>query len=516
MPFAPTPEQAAIFGWFGATARPAPTGTKRVMVTSARAGTGKSTTMIQAMAQSPGGGAWTLFCAFSKRIREELEEKAPRLCRVTTFHAMGYQAIRAAWGLHVDVQEDKGRETARRLCGDLCPQDVVDLVADLASRGKKAGTSALPDLERLAYRFDLLPSEQDEADGHGLDWVVLQARAAMVAALTKSDFVDHDDQLWIPAAGRVPLPLYLDVIVDEAQDMQGAARRMAFMATAPGGRLMFVGDDRQSIFSFAGAEADTMAQLAALPGAATFSLTTTWRCGADIVAVARHWVPDYTSPPGAHRGSVEQGPLAPAPGAYVLSRTNAGAVTACLALWRDGVRATVYGRDVGAGLIKLTRKLSRRCLSMADFDARLTVWTAAEIAEAERTGSATKAERAQDTAAALRAVMDGALMVEELPARIERLFSDDAAAPAAVVCMTAHKAKGLESDAVFILATTFRKPSADAPRSVRVEEENLLYVAVTRARHRLVFVGDLGPFKAAVDAAGVLTAPSEQQEVCDE
>lgn len=49
-----------------------------------------------------------------------------------------------------------------------------------------------------------------------------------------------------------------------------------------------------------------------------------------------------------------------------------------------------------------------------------------------------------------------------------------------VVFCSTHRAKGLEADRVWLLENTFSATSLD--------EQNLLYVAMTRARKTLVFV----------------------------
>ena len=51
------------------------------------------------------------------------------------------------------------------------------------------------------------------------------------------------------------------------------------------------------------------------------------------------------------------------------------------------------------------------------------------------------------------------------------------------VCSSVHKAKGLEADQVFVLAETLY-----AKFGKRSEEENIAYVAITRAKKSLVWV----------------------------
>lgn len=125
-----------------------------------------------------------------------------------------------------------------------------------------------------------------------------------------------------------------------------------------------------------------------------------------------------------------------------------------------------------------------------------------------------KLDKIADQAEVLRALTDGLSGVRELEARIADLFADDPGR-ANVVCSSIHRAKGLEADRVWLLADTLYPPlpcqcghrhpygsrgaacdkcacPAHSPDPARVrEEENLEYVAITRAKADLVRVNGL-------------------------
>lgn len=81
--------------------------------------------------------------------------------------------------------------------------------------------------------------------------------------------------------------------------------------------------------------------------------------------------------------------------------------------------------------------------------------------------------------AIVNALCDGVTTVAELELRVVELFSDDTTR-AAVMCSTVHRAKGLETDRTYLLHGTFRNGSD--------EEDNIRYVAITRAKTRLCWV----------------------------
>jgi len=95
-----------------------------------------------------------------------------------------------------------------------------------------------------------------------------------------------------------------------------------------------------------------------------------------------------------------------------------------------------------------------------------------------------KAEAIKDQADMLVNLCDGAKNVDEVMTRADALFTDDGLGQAGVItCSSVHKAKGLEAERVFVLASTLRQGNK--------EEENICYVAVTRAKAELVWVGEM-------------------------
>ncbi len=156
-------------------------------------------------------------------------------------------------------------------------------------------------------------------------------------------------------------------------------------------------------------------------------------------------------------------------------------------LLRSGKRTKIAGRDIGTGLVALVRKLKGR--SVPDFLAKVASWEVREIKRLEPAlAKATngrkktieqKIDGIKDKAAMLISLADGAPSVDEIEARITALFTDDGLGDKGlIVCSSVHKAKGKEADRVFILRETLRSGG---------EEDNIAYVAITRAKQTLVW-----------------------------
>ncbi len=152
------------------------------------------------------------------------------------------------------------------------------------------------------------------------------------------------------------------------------------------------------------------------------------------------------------------------------------------------VSCRILGRDIGASLISVVKKL--RPINLEDLDKKLGVWLEREVNKA--LAEDRNPERLYDQADCLRFFVDSldedSRTVDSLLAKIELMFTDQPQATR-LTLSTVHKAKGLEFETVFILDMEKYMPSRWATQEwAKVQERNIIYVAVTRAKSTLVYI----------------------------
>lgn len=174
----------------------------------------------------------------------------------------------------------------------------------------------------------------------------------------------------------------------------------------------------------------------------------------------------------------------------VLCRNTKPLVELAYALLRREIACHVEGREIGSGLIALTKKWAR-VKSCSLLRTRLQEWLEKQVAKLTAKGKETAAGELTDRVETLFVIMAGCDTVDQLRAKIERLFSDtpDGKPSPNLTLSTIHKSKGREWDRVYIYGMETYQPSKYARRDWEIEQEdNLCYVAVTRAKAELVYV----------------------------
>lgn len=477
-------QQSAIFDW---TAN----GSGNLVV-RARAGTGKTTTITHACTFAP-KGAKVLVAAFNKKIQLELERRIKGNTEARTLHAIGYALLRGIWGsVSANESDAVDRDRARDACGHQAPDDIILSVKKLAALLKNVAplTYDIEVVKDVAQRFDIAPTEENEREGWDLERLARCAGKARDAALDRdaNGRISFDDMVYVAVALDLATPRYDLVIVDEAQDMNAAQLLLARAIVKKTGRVMVVGDDKQAIYGFRGADADGIDRLKAELNAQELGLTTTYRCGKNIVNLARQLVPDFEAGPNNHEGVVDaigyDAVFAAAkPGDFVLSRKNAPLMPLCLGFLKRGIRARIEGRDLGKALAAIVSGFKAK--SVPNYLEKVAAWgekstkRAGKIAKEALRQS--KLDEVADQVEVLTAIAEGCVNVAEILVRCTTLFGDsDGNTPAHVVLSSVHKAKGLEADRVFVLADTVSDRST--------EEANIKYVAITRAKRHLTWL----------------------------
>lgn len=485
-----SPQQEAIFEWFRA-------GEGHLVVT-ARAGTGKTTTILEAITRAP--EEKVLVCAFNKEIQTELEKRLHRRgAEAKTLNALGYRFVREHLKSCTLDTIARAKQLQAACLPRSLPWELKKRVTDIAYKVREIAphTDDVKSVVEVAVRFDLINAGGDDAIElcrYALDCV----RYACSPEGYSAGVIDFADQIFLPLRCEWVRAIYDMVVVDEAQDMSEAQLELAQGACKLSGRMVLVGDDRQAIYGFRGAATDALDTLKMALGAAELKLTVTYRCPKSVVALAQQIVPDFTAHEGAPEGAVldvEASDIYSAePGDFIVSRTNAPLAKLCLGLLARGTRARIRGRDIGVGIRKLITASKARDVEgllswLSDYSER----EQAKLARCVREGSMTegqaesKGEDVHDTCELIRALAQETESFAAVEARCDELFTDTTGP--AVVLSTTHKIKGLEADRVWMLTETY------APRAMcseTTEGANLRYVAITRAKQTLCRVPKIG------------------------
>lgn len=460
---------------------------RQPVVLQARAGTGKTRTIQYAIEslRATDPSLRILYLVFNKKNQMEAEQKLARFgVECLTLNSFGGRAVSRAYratvkadAAYVAIDEAEAKlPRAKRLTGDErgdCHK--------LLSLGRQMLAENAGDLANVAASFDLGPGKDSNLS---MEEFLATAGRAMRSLDQERSVVDFDDQIWLPVWHNLRVAQYDVVFVDEAQDLSPCKLALARMAVKPNGLFVAVGDDRQAIYGFAGADPDSLPRIIRETQARVLPLTVTYRCPKAVVFVARGIVGDYTAHPSAPEGIVRHTSSLTlvsqlTAGDAVVSRSNAPLVALCLRLLAAGTSAKVLGRnDVADGLKKLIKKAKTD--DVGDLLHWVSEWADAECLKLSKANRSTDA--VEDKRDCLFALSDGCGSVEALLGRIEALFTDVQEGRYVLLTST-HKAKGLEWDRVYLLADTYRADKSPDP-----QEANLLYVGITRAKNELVMV----------------------------
>ncbi len=451
-------------------------------VVMARAGSGKTTVLEECAKRVPRYKS-VLMCAFNVPIKDELKKRIqlPNV-EISTLHGFGYKSIIKSFGRGVNIDKEKAKKIAEAKIPN--HEDNNELVMNLM----KAVSLAKGYLAESVVEID------EVLDKHGVEFgkeitrnnfisKVQECLADHLQTYKQTGRIDFDDMIWIPTKLELPVDKFDMVFIDETQDLNLCQIYLALDAIVDGGRIIAVGDDRQAIYGFRGAAADAVEVVKSTLKAKVLPLSITYRCAKKIVELAQAIVPDFQAADNAIDGhlfdvTTEEMLTTVKGGDFILSRKNAPLMNLCMRFIKEGRKANIQGRDFGKNLIWTINR--SECKNVQDFLDYIENWGETEcdrLAKKKRDNSYVK-----DKVECFQIICEGATSLKEVVDRINKVFSDETG-DSMIVLSSVHKAKGLERDRVFLLGNTFNLGK-------NAEEDNLWYVAVTRARQELYIVLD--------------------------
>ena len=490
----------------------------RSLVVEAVAGSGKTTTIFGCVKALP-APANAIVLAFNKSIASEIEARLKsdgadwKHCSAKTVHALGFAAFRKSFKGQVKVEGSKVRfilddmMDAHRRAGAADQasmlKKVAPTVANLVSLAKQSLVGFIGNMDDLNQWhaiadhhdvFNDLPGTVSH--GQVVDWALKALRTSNEDTGT----IDFDDMIYLPLLYKCTFWTYNVIFVDEAQDTNAARRALVRASLRKGGKVIAVGDRFQAIYGFTGADSDALDLIKQDFNAQELPLSVCFRCATSIIEYAQQWVPHLEAASGAGRGLVDDMLLEEmdwsqaSASDVVLCRNNAPLVKTAYQLLRDGVACYIEGRDVGEAIVKLATHWKIK--TIAELEARLTVYQDREIAKALAKKNESWAAQIEDRVDTLRVFIErvranGSNLIADVVADIRKLFGDTEPGqrPKCLTLSSIHKSKGREWNTVYWYDMAGTLPSKWARQEWQLDqEENLCYVAATRAEERLVHV----------------------------
>lgn len=274
------------------------------------------------------------------------------------------------------------------------------------------------------------------------------------------------------------------ILVHNCQDISPLQYEIVKKCRTPRGRLIAVGDEKQSIYSFMGSNLDSLHAIKNAPNTIELPLSMTYRCALNIVDEARTVFPNgIEAAPGAELGSVGWGQFKNAKdGDFILCRNNAPLMDTFIELIKLGKRCAIMGKEYGDELVYLIDNvqdifgLEEKLMRLHDKLSQKGV------------AAPTKCEvylKLEEKVHVLLSLFEYFGDLEVVRNRIYDIFTDKQSQ--GISLSTIHKSKGLEADNVYFLEPGLLPSKYAVTELAQYAEKCLKFVAITRARKNLIY-----------------------------
>jgi superfamily I DNA/RNA helicase len=477
-------------------------------VVAAVAGSGKTTTAVECAKRiaenSPEKNI--LFLAFNKTIVEKLKEETESIknMKCQTLHSFGMSVLCKS-NMKFSVNVNKWKQYINKNYTKLVDKELPENKEWLY----KTNCEKLLTMCRINMTCENESEILDVANKYNISIVaneihtvskLIKKSGKLINFKTPSGYeIDFTDMLCLPLtdAFRKFIFKYDVVFIDEAQDLSRVQQELMTQIVSKTGKFIAIGDKSQSINGFAGADENSFKRLVRIAGK-ILPLSVNYRCGKNIINEAKKYVKEIEafedSPDGEilHRIDLKDANA----GDMVICRKTAPLISVALNFIANGKSAFIKGKDIaedmkmllnkvdngkdnGIGLENLFSKLEKQVDDMKEFLINQGAYNV--FSHPAYINICDKVE-------SIKIIAKNCENLHEIYELLDKIFTDTINGDA-IILSTVHKAKGLENDNVFIICPEILPMTFPKQQEWEFEQEmNLKYVAVTRAKNKLVFV----------------------------
>jgi len=473
--------------------------TKDNILAQAAPGSGKTTSLVGAMKRVPKHKK-SIFVAFSKLIQMELKERIPSNIDCATLHSVGYKMLWSHYKSKFKVDDWKTFKFSEELVKTLKNKDDKSLtykeqfayklsIQELVNMTRLNLDSSLEGFKIAEKNYDII-CKNGEIE-NAID--IFDSLQSYNKRKRREMSIDFVDMIHLPVYQNLEAPKYDYVFLDEAQDTSIVQIELIKKLLKPNGRIVAVADEKQAIYNFAGSASNSVEILTKAFNLQPYPLSLTYRVPKKGVELLKKINPTVECPEDAKEGIIRHGDITEATlGDLVICRNTKPLITAYFKLLQQEKKATIIGKEMESGLLKIVKGLQQFSSEGALFELNR------QLGEIEVTLSDQgieepkkhwKYQSFKEKVDIITLFIDRYSSINQVKSKIEEIFHQD---KDAIKLMTVHKSKGLESKRVFFI-THFENnkliPSKFATSTEQKKQEvNLKYVALSRFSEEMVFV----------------------------
>ena len=477
------------------------------MVINASAGSSKTTSIVNGINYIPKDKR-VLFVAFNKDIANKIKGIVTREnTNVHTFHSLG-RSILIENGIITEetpINEYKYNSYIKEHI------DTLSKEGELRSLKKQYNTyiNNITKLCEYCRYFHYMQKSKIKKLAKFYGITLIRDEIDVVIEVLKwgtkeQKEIDYTDMIWLPVQLNLTTKnkLFDFIFVDEAQDTSIVEQELVFKTFKRGARFCIIGDTKQSINIWCGATEEAIDVFIKQPNTNIFNLPISYRCPQKIVNFAQQFSDNIIAAPNAIEGEInyDVSPNFAQAGDMVLCRNTAPLIKLHLSYLRNNKKSFIRGfENIKTEYLSLiqnsnSKYIDKNILTTDGLIPTLYKQLFQQMEFLKRDFSLTDEEivvhpkilEMYDNIQGIISLSDSISTTQELIDKINTVFNGDELD--AIQLSTIHKAKGLESDNVFILCPSLLpNPYAKLDWEKRTET-NLQYVAYTRAKKTLNFI----------------------------
>lgn len=469
----------------------------------ASAGCSKTTTLMLLMKESK---KKTLFIAFNKSIQTEIQDKIDNggynHAKAVTMHSMGFLAIRNSgkysrvnvkknknWDL-IKILEKDQKEYYKKMtfkeklkynyslmdCLDISRMFLTDNLDNIAKHLEEIGKNTDSFYDNYVFRrlWDVLKDLRDNS------------------YIGKNINIDYIDMIYLPVKENMDLPLKpVYVFVDECQDLNLAQHKLFdnLISQENVTKWVAVGDKNQSIYSFGGASSSSFDLFSQKDNVKELELNICYRCSRSIIDKANEvydCMEYFKEDEGIVEELEEDDIDSIKDDSMVICRNTEPLVSLYFKLVSKNRNCYILGLEIYYELCKYLKSYNNKNVSetVDELTQELARLRVSENVK-DKMKLSYKKEQYSNFTQVVNNFNGYGETVKSLLNRIKPMFEPK---EGAIKLCTIHKSKGLESKVVYIINESLIPSKFATTEEQLIQEENLRYVARTRAKDELYFL----------------------------